>query len=97
MTSAPPMTNTSLPPAASGRWVTMKNGMPNGFRPLHASAASYVFRRGTPGGSRRLARRLLLVAPGAAEDPVVQPLASLPESAARPVVSRFIGGTRPRE
>ena len=55
MTSAPPMTNTSLPPAASGRWVTMKNGMPNGFRPLHASAASYVFRPPTTAPPRATA------------------------------------------
>ena len=75
MTSAPPMTWTSLSPAAatarstaastpdtnvnappsgssSGRWVTMKNGRPQGFSSPQCPAASYVPRPPTIAPSR---------------------------------------------
>ena len=99
--SSKPFTNVNAAVCggSSGRCVTTKNGTPNGLWPPHASAASYMFRPTTTAPAarhrlvekflvraRRLASRLLVVAPRAAEDPIVQSLAALAQAAARPVV-----------
>src|SRR5919204_185251 len=91
MTSAPPMTLTSLSPAASlarstasstpdtnvkappggsssGRWVTMKNGSPQGFSSPQWPAASYVQRPPTTAPTRETAS-----ASQAASSPVASP------------------------